>query len=373
MKILIVRAWPYEIDLKTYNVQEIGLARALVKKGHSLGIVLYLAHGKSYTEEYEQGITIYHQRGLRFLKNGIYPGLKNIIKSYDIIQTNEYDQLQSWFLYAFQKNKKVVIYHGPYYNPFNRGYNLRCKIFDTLLLNRFRTSRSKSTLCLTKSPQAADLLKSKGFVRVEPVGVGLDISRFNEQTDDPANITLPYNKINVIYVGKLEKRRNTEFLLDIFDLLASNDRIMCTLIGSGDREYVSGIMPRIKELEQKGCLRYYEKASQPQLKNIYKQADIMLFPSNYEIFGMVLLEAMYYGCAVISSPNGGALQLITDNENGIICDSFNLDEWVDKTTKLIDDHVRLDAIKVNAMHTISNMYTWDQIATKIEKMYQTLE
>lgn len=372
MKILIVRPWPYEIDPRSYNVQEIGLARALVKKGHECGIVLYKACGKSYTEQFEDGITIFHQRGLKVLKNGLYLGLKRIISSYDIIQTNEYDQLQSWFLYAFPKDKKVVVYHGPYYDEFNRGYNLRCKLFDSLVLKRFRKAISKQTLCLTKSPQAADFLKSKGFTRVEPVGVGLDVSSFDSKHNSDQMIKLPDDKLNIIYVGKLENRRNIKFLLDVYKKLARNSKLQFTIIGNGEKEYIDTVMPQIKELEQSGCLKYYEKASQPQLKSVYKQADMMLFPSNYDIFGMVLLEAMYFGCAIISSKNGGASQLITSGENGIICDNFDLDEWVNNTETIINDQAKLNNIKEAASKTIEEHYTWDGLADTFEKMYKNV-
>ncbi len=46
MKILIIRTFPNIIDPATYNIQEIGLAKALVRKGHECGIVLYYGKNK---------------------------------------------------------------------------------------------------------------------------------------------------------------------------------------------------------------------------------------------------------------------------------------------------------------------------------------
>ena len=53
MKILIVRLFPDELNINNYNVQEIGLAKALVKKGHVCDIVLYTNKKENYIQEIE--------------------------------------------------------------------------------------------------------------------------------------------------------------------------------------------------------------------------------------------------------------------------------------------------------------------------------
>ena len=70
-----------------------------------------------------------------------------IVKKYDVIQVHEYDQITSWWYYAYGK-KPVVVYHGPYYHDFNKKYNLKCKIFDNTFLklrhNRIFIRHSKN-------------------------------------------------------------------------------------------------------------------------------------------------------------------------------------------------------------------------------------
>ncbi|SEQ36553.1 glycosyltransferase family 4 protein [Butyrivibrio sp. TB] len=371
MKILLVRPWPYKLNIDSYNVQEIGLSRALVKRGHTCGIVLYLEEGESYTEEYEQGITIYYLRGRNFFKNGLFgKELNSIIERYDVIQVHEYDQIQSWKIYSHIHDKKVVIYHGPYYDKFNRGYNLKCSVFDSMFLS-FSQKAKKEVTCLTKSPLAADFLKSKGFKNVISVGVGLDTKPFEGDGVDDISDQMPGDKVNIIYVGKLEERRNTPFLFDLMLLILNSvPDAFCTVVGSGDREYVEALQDKIRTLKDTGRFLYIEKAPQKALAQTYKKADIMLFPSNYEIFGMVLLEAMFFENAVISSVNGGSSELISDGENGIICNSFSTDEWLDKVTELVKDKDKLYSIKANASKTIHDSYTWDSIAEKFERAYR---
>ena len=122
MKILIIRTYPSQLNPDSYNVQEIGLALALVRKGHTCGIVMYLESGESYTEKRDDGITIYWIHGRKMLKNGFFPGIYKIMEQYDIVQVHEYDQLQSWMIYTYHNKKhNVVMYHGPYYDDFNKN------------------------------------------------------------------------------------------------------------------------------------------------------------------------------------------------------------------------------------------------------------
>ena len=122
MKILIVRSFPDILNLNAYNVQEIGLAKALTRRGLECGIVLYNGRQKDRKERYtfsedgkEYSFIIYWLKGFSFFKNGIMPSVFRLISQYDVIQVHEYDQILSWMLYTRMK-KPTVIYHGPYYH-----------------------------------------------------------------------------------------------------------------------------------------------------------------------------------------------------------------------------------------------------------------
>ena len=310
MRILIIRTFPDILDWRSYNVQEIGLARALVCRGHKCDIVLYNGRNQDSTEIYtfeEEGKTysffIYKCKGYSFLKNGFMPKVKKLIYRYDVIQVHEYDQLLSWWLYT-REYVPTVIYHGPYYHPYTKGYNLKCMIFDAIFLHgkNYREVRT-----LTKSELAADFLKSKGFKNVVSVGVGLNTDNFrtgdtkyDNEKNDSAN-----DERSLLYVGKIEDRRNVYFLVEVFRILRKKcEDIHLVLVGGGEPEYVDRFLKSIAiEIEEKKII-YIPKASQRELADIYKKSDIFIFTSNYEIFGMVLLEAMYFRLPVFSSENG---------------------------------------------------------------------
>ena len=411
MKILIIRTYPDKLNLNAYNVQELGLAGALRRAGHECDIVFYNGFHPTIVEEREDGVRLYWVKSLNVAKNGVFFGLRKIAEQYDVLQVHEYDQLMSWLIYTFYRRKPVVLYHGPYYDSFNRGYNAKCAVFDKLFLP-FSRRAQKAMYCMTKSPQAEEFLHGKGFGKVQTVGVGLAERRFDSAPSDThsgvmADMPVDSSGIRVctaadhstadasaqaarsdigvrepaeekgmvfhhiLYVGKLEERRNSVFLLQVMKkLLEKRDDIFCTVIGNGEESYVNSLMPQMDLLKKGGRFQWIRKASQDELAPLYREAEIMLFPSNYEIFGMVLLEAMYCGVVVISTENGGASCLIRNGENGLIENSLDVHAWVSKAIALLEDKERRNLMQKAASDTIRNSFTWDRIADQFVKVYQ---
>ncbi|MCI2048243.1 MAG: glycosyltransferase family 4 protein [Lachnospiraceae bacterium] len=369
MKILIVRTFPGRLDPKAYNVQETGLAKALVRAGHSCGIVFYNGRSPSEEERMPEGYTVYRMQGRNFLKNGIMPGIDELCRDYDVVQVHEYDQIQSWRLYAGRSGIPAVIYHGPYYDAFNRGYNLKCAAFDRLYLPRGRKGW-QNTPCLAKSPQAADFLRTKGFRNVVPVGVGLDTSPFG--TEGTA-LRAPRGSgtVEILYAGKIEARRNTLFLAEVLKKVAAGSRdVHFTIVGKGEGKYAEEAGEALRPLEEKGVLTRRASVPQEEMGALYRSTDIFLFPSNYEIFGMVLLEAMYFGCAVVSSCNGGASTLIGDGGNGIVLKDFDAAVWAEQVLALAADPERRNAMSAAAQAEIREHFTWDALAPVFLETYR---
>lgn len=361
MKVLIVRSYPNKLNLNSYNIQEIGLAKALRKKNIECDIVFYNGFSKSRREITSDGITIYWQKGINIFKNGFLFGLSRIIKDYDVIQVHEYDQIQSWILYTFS-HKKTIVYHGPYYDKFNKGYNLKCKIFDTLFLPLSKSAKKKVT-CLTKSPFATEFLKSKGFINVYTAGVGLDVSMLGT-TNTFDTFSSNHEVFRALYVGKLEERRNIEFLLSLAKALHERfNQFVLTVVGKFDNEqYHNKIKKDFDALLGEGTIEYIEHLPQKDLPALYQSSDIFLFTTNYDIFGMVLLEAMYYGSVPFSTINGGSKTLICDGVDGFLMQDYDISKWLDRISSLVNDKNTLIKTQRNSHRKIANNFTWDSLA-----------
>lgn len=376
LRVLIVRTFPDVLNLNSYNVQEIGLAKALTCKGCECGVVLYNGRKREREENYvfsrngqEYSFRVYWLTGIGIFKNGFMPSVYRIMKEYDIIQVHEYDQIFSWMLYKRMK-KPTVIYHGPYYHEYAKGYNLKCAVFDKLFLGHRDYS---DVIALAKSELAADFLRKKGFANARTVGVGIDADNFSRKVGDdlPCLLNIDEGKFRLLYVGKIEERRNVFFLAEVFESILQRDADMqLVIVGDGEQSYRDAFLDRIQRHLDSGNILYYQKATQKELAGIYENIDLLVFPSNYEIFGMVLLEAMYFGKPVISSMNGGASVLIDNCVNGFIVHNFDPREWKEKILALKENAGLYAKMSESAKKQIREHFTWDKLADRFLEAYQ---
>lgn len=372
MKILLFRTDPSIMNIKNYNSQEIGMAKAYTTEGHTCDIVYYNGDNPSRVEKIDAGngkyINLYWMKGFSILNNGFFPGISRLLKQYDVIQVSEYYFFASWYVYTFfAKTKKVYIYQGVYDSDNSRKYKLRCKVMDPILL---RKRQLVNTQVFTKSNIALESMKKRGFQKVKTVGVGLDLSRLQQECVPSSWISdLAERKRQtkyLLYVGVLEDRRNILFLLDVLNRTISQiPDTKLILVGKGKPEYTESVFQMIREMGLSNYVIYKEALQQNELSKLYKTADVFLLPSKYEIFGMVLMEAMTFGLPVISSYNGGSSTIIDSGKNGIILREFDPDVWGSAVVNLLKDGGSWTQISAAAQNTGADRFSWQTIVGQI--------
>lgn len=135
----------------------------------------------------------------------------------------------------------------------------------------------------------------------------------------------------ILYVGVIEERKNIEGIIHIAQKLVSRVNVPIVVIGRpGYRgEYY------LQKIGDQKNMRYVGAVGDEDLPLLYNLAEIFLFPSWYEGFGLPPLEAMQSGTPVIAS-NGGALPEVI-GEGGIILPPDNIDAFTDAVIALLED------------------------------------
>ncbi|HEY0432030.1 MAG TPA: glycosyltransferase family 4 protein, partial [Pyrinomonadaceae bacterium] len=106
-----------------------------------------------------------------------------------------------------------------------------------------------------------------------------------------------------------------------------------------------------------------------ELRRYYAAADAFVFPTTYDSFGMVVLEAMASGLPVFSSDQAGAAELIESGKDGF---ALPLNEWVGETAERLRDGARLMEIGLAAERT-ARRHDWPAVVSAVENVYQKVK
>lgn len=376
MNILIFRTAAHQLNVNTYNSQEIGLAKAFFKKGHNCDIIYYSKKENRTQIICENGnncVKIYWSRAIPLLRSGFYPqyNKKNFLNNYDLIIVSEYNQIMSLLVAKKHDKGKTFVYNGPYYNMFHIPF--MNYIYDFFFKNSFK---KYVDLFLCKSPLSQEYLNKRGLTNNILLGVGTTIEesefKINLENIDP-KFELVKNCDYILYVGSINKRKNFPFLVEVFkEICNENNNVKLVIVGSGKEKFIKKYMGNLDQNIKKRIV-HIPRIPNNYMPEVYRNSCCFMLPSKKEIFGMVLLEAMYFGSPVFSSYNGGALTLIENGKNGFIFNNYDKKIWAKAFMKFYANDTKRRIIVANANETIKNKFMRDSLCDKILEKYGASE
>ena len=157
------------------------------------------------------------------------------------------------------------------------------------------------TLVTTRSHQLE--LEARGFERLVVWGRGVDTSRFRPERERKAR-TRP----RLLYVGRVAVEKNIEAFLSL--------RVDADKVVVGDGPHRADYQRRYPEADWRGYRYGRELAAS------YADADVFVFPSVTDTFGLVMLEAMACGTPVAAYPVTGPKDVVEDGVNGALDDEL---------------------------------------------------
>ena len=111
-----------------------------------------------------------------------------------------------------------------------------------------------------------------------------------------------------------------------------------------------------------------DRVSEEEVIAAYRSHDVMAFPSSYEGFGMVLLEAMSQRLPVVATPVGCATMLVRDGDTGLIVPPRNSDALAAALNRMLDDPTLRSSVAERAFQRVREM-SWTRTARETLKVY----
>lgn len=368
--LVILRSYGDILNLKNYNCQEIGLGKSLLKKG--LKVTILMAGDENVESQIN---TEYGSLTISFIKISWklharycwFQGLEKRLDKLDptLLQVHDMDLLMTWRAVRWAKKRNIPCFliQGPYdkwrkpiLRQLNEIYN---RTFGCYILNNVKKIGVKTIL--------ADYYLN-GYVKCKTklTPVGLDTSVFTESVikDWKKELGLTGKKI-LLYVGSIQARRNPYFLLELLGSLP--DSYVLIMVGKGN--LLNDIKCKISSSNLCDRCFILERLSQKELPSLYMASDCFLLPSDYEIFGMVLMESMFFGLPVITTKTTGSDFIVEDKKSGFIIPELNVEKWAQCIHNLCYNQDLHNSISQNSQKRIQKMFLWDSISANFFSLY----
>lgn len=200
---------------------------------------------------------------------------------------------------------------------------------------------------------------------------GLDLRAF------PAEVSterVASNTPLILCVARLVEKKGLPYLLDACHLLKKQGYVFrCRIIGEGPLR--PQLEQRINELALNECVELCGEQTHEQVIEIYRQATLKVLPciigENGDRDGIpnVLVEALYMGVPIISTPISGIPELITSEVNGLLVESRSSDALASAIARLLDDETLRQRLAQAGRETVLEHFVMERNARLLKQLF----
>ena len=341
------------------------LARALGRSGHEVQVLAPHSPSRDFQDS---DLLVPFGRSVPLPSGGstarvtlswwLYPKIRALLKKeqFDIIHLHEpMVPILPLCVLEFSKSVNVGTFHASY----SRQHLYRA--FQPII-KRWQKRLHGS---IAVSPAARRYVNNTFPGEYEIIPNGIDYKHFS------ANVApLPQyqdGKLNILFVGRLEKRKGLRYLLEAYSKLKwemPNTRLIVVGPGNPDKESYRILSSHgLRDVEFAGRVSYDE------LPCYYATADIFCSPATGgESFGIVLLEAMSAGKPVVASDIEGFRGIMTDGEQGLLVTKKDTGGLANALGRLARDPELRSKLGGQGSRSAED-YRWEVVAGRVEEYY----
>ena len=226
---------------------------------------------------------------------------------------------------------------------------------------------------VSPSKPMLDVLKQYGIkTPAEVVATGLDDSSFANVDGEHFRLShdIPLTQPMLLFVGRVAHEKNIGFLLEMHvKLIKKHPDALLVITGEGPAE--DSIKHSIDKLGISNKVRmigYLDRSHE--LIACYKAADIFVFASKSETQGLVLLEAMAQGTAVVAIAELGTKSILIEGE-GVLIAKDDINDFADKVSVLLSDAPKRQMIGEKGRQYAQEKWGAGVLAKKVAKFYKS--
>lgn len=351
----------------------------LIRMGHEIYIF-----APSYPDYHEQEQGVYRFYSLPSPTNPdftlaipVLPGIKMLVKrlNLDIIHVHSPFTMGRVGLHYARKYKIPIVFtYHTLYDQYAHYVPVAQELARDMALKLSNNFCNQCDHIIVPSKEVEALLKEyniKSPVSVIPTGVPL--YKFENVQKDwlRKHYGIPANRKVLLFVGRLSKEKNLEFLIQAFQQIKKHiPDTTLVLTAQGPLEMELKELAKSLNLTLDSDIVFTGALPFETLVSVYASSDLFVFSSMTETQGLVLIEAMASGLPVVAVRAYGVQDMVDDGINGFLteCDQK---EFSDAVIKVLNDEVLYKRLKTNAYLKAENLSSTN-MAWKLQEVYEKL-
>lgn len=365
------------------------LARWLGSAGHSVDIFTY-APGQSREITLCPGVRLIHLNGKsgHIVKEQLPNHLRQVfdaLEAYRLSQDLVYDLVHShYWLSGVVGAMAQTHWNCPHLTMFHTLGVLKNKTDsaenepDHRIAHERKLVHSADGIVVPARKELENLLRHycapSEKISVIPCGVNLEQFRPLDRTAARAAIGLAQDEPVALYVGRFAPLKGLDLLLEAVACLKKRLSNLKLLVVGGDGLRSTGTLDLIEQSKHLGIMQHVSfvgRIEHDNLPNYYNAADLLVVPSHYESFGLVVLEALACGTPVAATRFGASETVLQPGRNGAIIASPDAGSVAEAMKRQLTRPPQKRLSRSHIRKTVT-AYDWRQIAAGVGDLYHLL-
>jgi len=222
-------------------------------------------------------------------------------------------------------------------------------------------------LVVAVSEHTAGIAGSHGIRNVAVVHNGIDADAW--QPDPTVRGGAASRPLCVGFVGRLSAEKGPIDFVRVARRVVDAGR-EARFIVAGDGPEREPMMREVQELDMCSAFQFRGHVGEGDLRDVYRELDVLMLPSAREGLPMSLLEACATGVCVVATRVGGVPEAITHDHNGLLADAGDVETLSRHVLALAEDPSRRESLMANARRTIEEHFTLESNLAKLQQLYE---
>lgn len=384
MKILML-TWEYPPRIVGGIARVVNdLSKRLIKDGHDVYVVTYREGSAPYYEN-DKGVHVYRVDNYMINPNNFIDWIMQlnfnmVAKVNELIAKGEkfdvihaHDWLVAYTAKTLKNSYDLPLVSTIHATEAGRNGGIHDEVQRYINDTEWMLTYESSEVIVNSKFMKNDLQRLFGlpYEKINVVANGINSTTYSgvEKDYDFRRQYAADNEKIILFMGRLVYEKGVQHLISAMPKILKNYHD-AKLVIAGKGGMLDELKAQVEAmgLGQKVYFTGYLNAKQ--VSKMYKCADISVFPSTYEPFGIVALEAMLAGVPTVVSDVGGLNEIVEHGVDGMKSYAGNPNSLADSILELLFNPQLCESISKKAKTKVKNEYSWTKIAQDTHFIYQ---